>query len=125
MKECAVNKNELPNNTVSLTSSFQERQRFDVSLCVTNITYRVETVQCVETGFSQSAKMEDGPARYKVKWEAIAQIALLVVGTYFFCRALFGVCGVRLPCQETLLEKQKRRRSSNWILLLHTVTFIY
>ena len=81
MKECAVNKNELQNNIVSLTSSFQERQRFDVSLCVTNITYRVETVQCVETGFSQSAKVEDGPARYKVTWEAIAQIALLVVGT--------------------------------------------
>ncbi len=69
-----------PVGMVSPSSSFQERSRYDLSLCLTTINYRVETIQCPVTGISKTAKVEDGPPRYRVTWEAMTQIVLLVAG---------------------------------------------
>ena len=93
-KECLVNPDDLPEGLVSPSSSYQERSRFDLSLCLTKINYRVETIRDPITGFSKTAKVEDGPARFRVTWEALAQIVLLVAG--------MGIPMVRLAsCLQT------------------------
>jgi hypothetical protein len=79
-KECAVKMEDKPAGMISPSSSYQNRERFDLSFCLTKIKYRVETISCPITGFSKTAKIEDGPARFRVTWDAISQIVMLVAG---------------------------------------------
>jgi len=78
--EKKVDANNIPPNLVSKSSSYQDRTRYEISLTVTEITYHVETVSDPITGFSTSAKVEDGPAKYQITWSGIVQLVMLVIG---------------------------------------------
>ena len=75
-----VDRDTLPVGLGTLSSSWKQRTRYDVSLLLTIIGYNVETVQSPETGFSKTATVDAGPARFKITWNGMAQIVLLVVG---------------------------------------------
>gem|GEM_PF-7006699 len=76
-----VDREDLPTGLGTLVSSRKSRTRYNVSLLLTTINLEVETVQCLETGFSRTATVrDDGPARFKITWTGMAQIVLLVVG---------------------------------------------
>ncbi len=79
-EDCSVDRETLPTGLGTLSSSWKQRTRYDVSLLLTIIGYNVETVQSPETGFSKTATVDDGPARFKITWNGMAQIVLLVVG---------------------------------------------
>jgi hypothetical protein len=79
-EERPVDREKLPTGLGTLVSSWKSRTRYNLSLLLTTINYEVETVQCTETGFSRTATVDDGPARFRITWDGIAQIVLLVVG---------------------------------------------
>ena len=80
-KETTVNREkDVPNDLINPSSSFDKRIRFNVNLTITEIEYNVETLRCPITGFSKTATVDDGPAKFRVTYNAIAQITLLVYG---------------------------------------------
>jgi hypothetical protein len=79
-KECSVKPEEKPTGMIAPSSSYQERTRFDLSFCLTTIKYSVETISCPITGISKTARIEDGPARFRVTWDTLSQIVMLVAG---------------------------------------------
>ena len=79
-KEMKVKEEDIPNGTEGLTRSYQKRTRYEVELSIKEINYEVETVQSAVTGFSKTATIDDGPARFRITWEGIAQLVLLIFG---------------------------------------------
>jgi hypothetical protein len=97
IKELHLQKEDHPLGMIAPSRSFQERTRFDLSLCLKTINYSVETISCAQTGISKTAKVEDGPARFRVTWEAISQIAMMVAG--------MGIPMVRLAATLQTVEE--------------------
>ena len=79
-EELRVDRETLPTGIGVLSSNWRTVLRYNFSLLLTSVYYKVETLQNSESGFSKSARIEDGPPRFKVTWDTMAQIVLLVVG---------------------------------------------
>lgn len=75
-----VDKNLIPNSSEKLIFSTETRKRFDLSIVLTTIDCKVETVRDPITGFSATAKVDIGPSRFRITWETIVQVILIVFG---------------------------------------------
>lgn len=62
------------------SSSWDERTRYGLSLLLTTLILRVETQTCKETGYSETAKVTEGPEGYQATWQAIAQVTIFTAG---------------------------------------------
>jgi len=107
-----------------LHSTFDSTKRMNLEVIVTEINYKVETVEDLTTGKRVRAPMiEEGPAKFQMTWKAIAnlikmhvgfaipinRIALMIGQPEFtsskMCRIYEYVAGKLLPIYLTLAEQ--------------------
>ena len=102
---------DVPNNLIQPSSTWDKRIRYDVNLTITRTEYRVETLRCPITGFSKTATIDVGPAKYRVTYNTMAQLTLLVYG--------MGIPLVRLAASLSASEEYFNP-SRIYRLCLHT-----